>query len=158
MWSQSKSQSSRFGWGCKGGPCSQMYFARVCFWKPPTSSLLLGYVQLAKACSYSRSKCSRSSEGEGCLPWRRQRLSIFAASLTSSLLLQEKAATNVDICPDFPVQPKPLNPLRTLQIPPPQGQAAPVSSTARITSLVPLNSISPGSAVISAVIYSPLEQ
>lgn len=48
-------------------------------------------------------KCSRSSEGEGCLPWRKQGLSIFAASLTSSLLLQEKAATNTDICTDFPV-------------------------------------------------------
>jgi len=40
-----------------------------------------------------------------------------------SFILQEKVETTTDTCADFPVQPKPLNPSHTLQIPH-QGLAA----------------------------------
>lgn len=79
----------------------------------------------------------------------------FASSLISFFLLQEKAATNTDICADFPVQRKPLNPLHVLQISP---RAEQPSGTAGIVSPVSLTSISHSSAVISAKIYSTSEQ
>lgn len=94
---------------------------------PVSGNLQLSLCSWAK-CSWPRvahtpnPKCSRSSEGEGCLPWRRQGLSIFATSSTYSLL-QDKAATNTGTCAHFPVQSKHLNPLRALQISP-QGWTA----------------------------------
>lgn len=110
-----------------------------------------------RAARASSPKSSRSQEREGSLPWWRHGLSIFAGSLTFFLLLQEKAATNTDTCEGFPVQLKSLNPLHVLQIPRRAEQLS-VSDTARITSPVSLTSISQGSAVISAKIYSTFEQ
>lgn len=71
----------------------------------------------------------------------------------ADLLLQEKAATSTDICTDFRVHVKPLNPSHAKSHC--RAEQLSVSGAARISSPVPLT---PSSAVISAVIDNTLEQ
>lgn len=80
----------------------------------------------------------------GLLAREEHGLSIFASSLMSFLLLQEKAATNTDTCADFPVRLKPLNLSHVLQIPQRAEQLS-ASGTAGIISPVSLTSSSHGS-------------